>query len=333
MTGALLLGVSSSHATLLAYDGFQYTAGTGIGGQSGGDSFGWGGAWGNSGAGFLLGTNVAGNLNYTDAQGNQLAVDNASGSIIVGVPNLLTGNGTTASPQRQIGNFNSSPSAPGQTNQLANGTYWISYLSQWIGPGYGAPANPTGYAALGGMGLYSGVVGAGTGGTERFDVGGVSGAVVSNSYTAWVGNGKTGNPNNSPNSPISTNLPYALNTTTFVLMELVTGPTNVVVAGTTPTDTLYYWFNWTNLLVMPTLDTASGYSTNEAFLSDVDGLRLAANNANATRTNALIQYDEVRVGTTFGDVAPVVAPEPTSIALAMLGGAGMLSFMRRRKKA
>jgi len=41
-------------------------------------------------------------------------------------------------------------------------------------------------------------------------------------------------------------------------------------------------------------------------------------------------FDELRIGTTFGDVAPTTAPEP-SAAMLMLGAMGMLQLMRRKR--
>lgn len=40
-------------------------------------------------------------------------------------------------------------------------------------------------------------------------------------------------------------------------------------------------------------------------------------------------YDEIRLGTTYADVAPI--PEPSTLALALLGGLGAMGMIRRRK--
>ncbi len=40
--------------------------------------------------------------------------------------------------------------------------------------------------------------------------------------------------------------------------------------------------------------------------------------------------DELRFGTTYADVTPFAVPEPTSVALVLLGGAGMVGVLRRR---
>ena len=79
---ALFFSPSRAGASLLEYEGFNYTAGTTISGQTGGS--GWTNAWAVGGAGNFLGTNTAAGLNYTDANSN--ALQTTGGSLIVGNP-------------------------------------------------------------------------------------------------------------------------------------------------------------------------------------------------------------------------------------------------------
>jgi hypothetical protein len=75
-----LAACPSARAQVVAYEDFNYTAGTSISGLSGGDSFG-GGSPGHSGSGVFFGTNVAGSLSYTDS--NSHTLNGNAGSLIV----------------------------------------------------------------------------------------------------------------------------------------------------------------------------------------------------------------------------------------------------------
>lgn len=261
---ALLYGQPTALASLLAYDGFDYTPGTTIGGQSGGS--GWGSAWAVGGAGNFLGTNVAGNLNYTDVNGQSLQT--TGGSLVVGNPNGTSA--TTAQPNRTL------------TGSLASGTTWISFLYQRLN------FTPGPYLRQANLGLFDS-----SGGGERLDVGGANtSATVSNVLSVW-GNGATHSvlaPFQAPNYPVNPGSTY------FILVK-------VIADATTAADTAYVWFNWTNLNVEPDIATAT-LVDNELNLSLVTALRFQAGNANATGSNAVFQADELRVGTTFVDVTP-----------------------------
>jgi uncharacterized protein (TIGR03382 family) len=56
---------------------------------------------------------------------------------------------------------------------------------------------------------------------------------------------------------------------------------------------------------------------------------MRAGGSNATQTASQAEFDELRLGLTYGDVTPVAVPEP---ATAMLGvmSAGLLALRRRR---
>src|SRR5262245_8548891 len=89
---------SSARATLLAYEGFNYTAGdslTNTSAQGNFGSFGWGGRW--ASAPLALATNAAASLSYVDSAGNTLVTN--GGSVVVGVPAGTTAN---AQPSRSF---------------------------------------------------------------------------------------------------------------------------------------------------------------------------------------------------------------------------------------
>jgi len=45
-----------------------------------------------------------------------------------------------------------------------------------------------------------------------------------------------------------------------------------------------------------------------------------------------VEFDEIRLGTEFGDVAPIV-PEPSTLVLAAMGLLGFGLFVRRKRRA
>src|SRR5262249_54977968 len=98
VTAVCLLISSPVRAALIAYEGFNYPAGsslTNASDLSAGDTFGWAGRW--AGASNPMSTNVASSLSYVDASGNSLATD--GGSVIVG---NLAGTTINAQPSRSI---------------------------------------------------------------------------------------------------------------------------------------------------------------------------------------------------------------------------------------
>lgn len=268
---ALLLPPVCSHAALLAYEGFDYPTNTTIAGQNGGSL--WTNTWA-SGTSQGLATNVAGNLGYTDANGRSLQA--SGGSLVVGNPGGTTA--TTANPTRVInGNLSggtNTTAGPGRTN-------WISFLYQRLNfiPGpYFRQAN---------LGLFEG-------GTERGAVGAPNTSPTNYHVLSLWGSG----PHNNAMALQAASFPVTSGSTYFVLMKIVTD-------GATNNDAAYVWFNWTNLLVEPDPSTAT-LTNNEVNFSAVNTLRLQAGNANSSGSNAVFQADELRLGTTFADVAPSI---------------------------
>lgn len=82
-----------------------------------------------------------------------------------------------------------------------------------------------------------------------------------------------------------------------------------------------------SLFVNPTLGTEPGTAsatTTKTNQLNVDSFRIQSADAGT--------LDELRFGTTYADVMPFTAvPEPASVALVLLGGAGMVAVIRRRR--
>ena len=285
-------------AQLIAYDGFDMSVaeGTSIGNTTGGaTSFGWANSWRNTPTGLY--SNVS--LSYTDGHGNTLAT--TGGSFFE----------TSGYQQRTM-------SGIGATT---TGTYWISFLFDSIGPiDAGYPTGPA-YTRQMNFGLFPN-------NNERFDVGRPNFASYAgtpyDTWTGWNANGDGSNPAGTPYVPTAN---HALNPTTFVVME-------IVLDGTTGYDNAYVWFN-PNLDATLTPGSADIASVGHTDLNNSAGnlqFRINANSASGVYTNAQIWFDELRVGNTFADVAPIApVPEPASMTLAGLAGAALLTIARRRK--
>jgi hypothetical protein len=297
LTALVLCTTNAAKATLLVYEGFNYTAGTGLTNASdvAGDSFGW--AWRWAGANVPMATNVLDSLGYTDPLGNSLATDGES--VVVG---NLAGSTVNAQPSRSI--------AVGTLNGniysgLPSGTYWVSFTMQWIG--YPTPSSMSTsnlYWRKGDIAFKSGVATNAGGGTELLAVGRPSGnqfpSTPIDTWTLW-----SGGDNGAAASGVATTNP--LTSASFILLRLV------VDGNTTTPDITYMWVNWTNLAVEPSISTANATNT-LANLTGINNIRLDANNQNASGTNTVIRFDEFRLGTTFADVTPLAAvPQPPSI--------------------
>jgi hypothetical protein len=292
----LALGATSpARATLLAYEGFNYPAGTGLTNASDGFTNGWAGRW--TGANVPVATNVSGSLGYTDASGNSLKTD--GGSVVVG---NLAGSTINAQPSRSIAVGTLSGAA---YSGLPAGTYWASFTMQWIG--YPTPASVTTsnlYWRKGDLAFKTGVpTNATTGGTELLAVGRPNAnqfpSTPIDTWALWSG-GDSG----AAASGVAT--AYPLTNATFILLRLV-------VDGSGAADTAWLWINWTNLTIEPPISLANATNT-IANLTGLNNIRLDANNQNASGTNTVLRFDEFRLGDTFGEVTPLATvPQPPSI--------------------
>lgn len=279
LTAICFMLVPQAFATLLYYEGFNYTPGTSIATNNGGS--GWTNAWTAGSAGNLLGTNTAGSLAYTDAGNNTLQT--SGGSVIVGNPVSTTA--TTATPNRVM-NYNLS----GGTGTVAGpgATTWISFLYKRLNFDLGTLP----FSRQTTFSLFEGSA-------ERVPIGSPNTtATVSNVFSVW------GTGTHNVNAPFqAAAYPITSGSTYFVLLKIVTD-------NTLAADTAYVWVNWTNLTVEPAPVTAT-LVQNEVNLSAITTLRLQANNQNSSGSNAVCQFDEIRIGTTFADVTPQ-ASTPTT---------------------
>lgn len=132
------------------------------------------------------------------------------------------------------------------------------------------------------------------------------------------GNGiVTVNPSDS-NQVATTSFTLAANTTYLIVSKFRTN------TGTGGIDEVFLKvFSPTDTVAEPLTDGDWDISTNGNSSVTLANVRLDFSNA-AGQTN---QFDELRIGTTFADVAAI--PEPTSALLALCGGAGLL--LRRRR--
>ncbi len=287
----------------VAYEGFDYTVGVSLGGQNGG--IGWKAPW-LTGTGWDLATNAAGSINYIDSYGNQLLT--SGNSVLVG-----SYSGTASKPARTFANFNSDG-----TNFLSGGTYWISFLAQRVGPKYDTP--PV-WGRQANFGLFANAVN--SDGTERFDVGRPNrNSFTGTPYDTWSTWHANGFVNNGAGYAKPSN--YPLEDVTFVLIRIDTD--NDPSTG----DSAYVWFNWPDLLSEPSTSSAVLSDIGEVDLTRINQIRIHCNGYSGVNTNAWLWVDEIRVGTTFADVTPLV-PEPSAAVLSVLGGLGLLVLRLRRE--
>lgn len=291
---ALVLAPQPARAYLLAYEGFDYAAGSDLTGMNGG--FGWTTPWGiNSSGATIAGANpgdtaAAGSLTYIDSLNHMLYTSGNSA--------FYTGSAGTSSPFRDF--F-------GNTGEEGT-TIWVSFLAQRVGPttnNTGTPFNP--YPRAGNVSLFDG-------NSERLAIGNASGA-VSNKF-ALLPAGSGGNIRASTND---------YSTLSLAVVRIDYGPTN--------NDTAYLFINPT-LGIEPSTSTASASTNNFNFTFLRVRPFAGANDAANSRPYADLKVDEIRIGTTWQDVTPfiTIVPEPSVITIAGLGALGVWLRSRRNRR-
>jgi hypothetical protein len=290
---AMLAVAGSAQANLLVYEGFAGYGGVGsdIAGQAGSTAIGFGeAAWSGSGGGGLGNKNLdADTLTYTDANGSALVVSAGS----------ARSNGTWNRLHRGLGagNDNLFASKPG------GGSVWVSYLFRPNGAPDGGPNQVRFYGA---------------GGWDSNDK--VSFDVVSESPAfrhqvqsfVWAVSGTRGG--------------GAL----FRANQPVTSEANLIVAQYILDDSdvagnqsaVYMWINPLIGGLDPDTMAASSSLTGLGGMGGINRLSIAAD-ANG---DFQVNWDEIRVGTSFSSVTPVI-PEPASIAV--LGAVAAMALRRR----
>lgn len=331
-----LLSQQTANAALLAYEGFDYTAGNLDTTKNGG--IGWSQPW--------QPTAVSGNLanqqvfstgfTYTDGLGNALNVSggrahvtgdgSATGDNIGGV-----GTATSVTPTR---GFSFNRGGNGLTE-----TTWISFIAHRTGliqPVVAGAPNDHLYGRATSAQLFYNSVTSTTGGSEMFGIG----RATQSSETANLANDtwgvlQQGNANATKVSSVN----WAAGAADFMLMRIDHLPGINAVSGLlTNADTIRVWIN-PNLDVAP-LDGAADITLNandfnpgQAITRDLvfNRFRIFGGGTNTTQGYGSIELDEIRIGEGFGDVTPYTAvPEP---AIAAIGGLSVLALILRRRRS
>jgi hypothetical protein len=339
---AAVLSQQTANAALLAYEGFDYTAGNLDTTRNGG--IGWSQAW--------QPTTVSGSLanqqvfstgfTYLDGLGNSLVVSGgrahvtgdggATGDNIGGV-----GSTTSVTPTRGF-NFNRGANGVAETT-------WMSFISLRTGlpqgsagqPPVGASPNDYLYGRAASAQLFYNSASSTTAGSEMFAIG----RATQSSETATALANDTwailqqGNANATKVSTVN----FAAGAADFLLMRIDHLPGINAVSGLlTNADTIRIWIN-PNLDVAPA-DGAADITLNANDFNPALGInrdlvfnrfRIFGGGTNATVGYGSIEMDEIRIGEGFADVTPYTSvPEP---AMAALGGLGVLAIILRRRRS
>jgi hypothetical protein len=323
--GASLAVVIPTHAQLIASEGFNYTPGTSMA-SVGTAGNGWANVWADKGNLDVL---QSGSLAYTDGSGNTLATSG----------NSLQSNGSStgsssSEPQRTItGTFGTLALA----NPAAPDTLWMSYL--WQG-GNTTTASGTLFRQATLMFLKgASTTSTSPGGTEYMDIGmpNISSAnvgTVSPNISLWASSGNAGQTANgapiSSLNPVQSTVPANDGNTDFILIELTGSATAWSAAGNS--ETMNVWINPS--LTQSTPVGAPNISYSQQDLSTINAIRAQGGGLNTTYgpLPGEESVDEINIGDTAADVEPLVSPvpEPTSIALAAIGGLSLLALKRKR---
>ncbi len=308
-TGASLIGLmgfgaQAAQATLLVDSPFNYTVGSPLDGQSNSSDIGFGS--GTYGGGIWLGypgsptapsnINTVGQpLTYTDANGNSLAVSGNSASI--NVTTSRSGSTNEASYRDlagEVGN-NGASSASGYAVTPPQ-TLWISFVAQ-------VPSSEA---------------------TSGYNFGGVELVDQANGNKQGLFIGQTGtvpvwgisNDNSSISAKV-TDQPFT--DKAFLVAEVILGgaPYNSVSGGSAVINL------WQNPLLGP-----SAPATPDATIAS--GVNFQFNQI-AMNAGATISFGQIRIGTTWADVAPIATPEPAPMALLGIAGVASLLLCRRKR--
>jgi hypothetical protein len=277
-TVAILSLENSAQATLIAYEGFDYTNSIPLSGMSGGT--GWGLAW---------------STNGSAASGGIIGSSSLSNSVSLAATGLSHTNGNGTIYARQLASMLGNESAR---------TVWFSCL--FLGGNAATPNESR-------LGFYGGVTDGGLpGGYTATASGGLP-------HPVRVGRAATGADefslyNASTIVPSAVAIPRgATNAAAFLLLKFdLNGDTNTA-------DTVELWVN-----PNPSLGTnglgAAHASWNAADLDVINGIRFQSGNAG----NFLV--DEIRIGTTFEDVAPIAVVVVPTLQASLLGGSLNLAW-------
>lgn len=324
---AVIASTSTTKAALIAYEGFNYDAGSLLNNLNGG--YGWQTAWLGAGNNSQI---VSGSFTYNDGFGNVVTtygnrLHSTGDGVTDGLPGAVTAN-TTQSPRRLL---------PYQGT--AGGTTWMSFMALRTGNPDSAATPPSDgqgdilYNRAAGVQLfYNAVAGNTSQGSELISVGRgtqTSEAGLTLQNDTW-GLLYKGNAAFSTATTDSFTTPTKANSTAdFILMRIdhVNGVSNPY------DDSVSVWLN-------PRLDSDAFLGAPNLTLvpnqfADTDRdlafnvIRIFAGNYSGTSYGS-IQVDEIKIGTEFGDVTLNAIPEPSALALLGLGGLAFVNRMRRK---
>ena len=331
-TTIALFAATNGRANLLAYEGWDYTAGgTFIGGTGGtGFSSGWlvnGGNVNNSIA-------LTGSLSYSDGFGHTL--------LTTGNRGFITADGTATGDNILNGALSqSSPLRPFSFSRGLDGTTvstWISVLALRTGipnPTPAAPPNDFLYGRAVGPAqfFYQSVATATTAGNEHFGFG--RGTQSSETDTSLAHDTWAVVQQGNANASKVSNVNMASAPADFLLMRV--DHIGSTVNDLANADTLRVWINpalgsvpsdASADIVFNANEFAAALGVNRDFI--FNKVRMFAGNVQTTpsgRSYGSLEMDELRIGESFADVTPLV-PEPS---VALLGGLAIVAFFWRRK--
>ena len=287
------LAPSTSNAALVIYEGFDYVAGAnGNNAQNGGTGF--TAAWDNGNADIS-----AGSMAYTDGGGRSLIT--SGNRLFADASGVSPTVGTTISPFRSIATA---------MNGVVGSTLYISFMGQQLS-GAGRAMNFAFFTDVANNGIYTS--------QERISAGhGTNTPTAAGPFTwgAFVFGG--GNNGALPQVIGSNYSSSGINISTFLVLKIEVNASGL--------DERY------SLFVNPSLDAEGTPAVtflrdSLVSLNEIDRIRPFAGGSNATLAPAPSDFDELRIGTTWGDVTPFI-PEPGTAALAGLAG---LALLRRRR--
>lgn len=313
-----VFGISTAHAELLAYEGFNYTAGSNIVGQNGGT--GWAGAWdlGDASAGTTV--TQAGSLSYSDTLGNALAT--TGGKLL----NSAIGSGTASQEGRTL-NFRRGADG-------ASGSTWFSFIGQRVDAApYAGGANLTLFDSTLNPAPNTTDQKMNIGKNSNQNIGGVSYWHMNHvgiPATVIDSNFPESNPNTGQARFYFSRQPVENLTFYVARIDHNAGVSNGAVTGTeNGNDDYRFWIN-PALNATPSDASANGKYIASEIVALADALGVApftpAPVAGAgvggelsfqrirmfARANDTAWvFDEFRVGTTFTDVAPIAGPAGT----------------------
>jgi hypothetical protein len=303
LVGLTGFGTQAARATLLVDSPFNYTVGTPLDGQNNSSDVGFGS--GTYGGGEWLGypgspaapsniNTIGQQLTYTDANGNSLAVSGNSASI--NVTTSRSGSTNEASYRDLAGELGNNGSASSSGYAVSPPqTLWISFIAQ-------VPSSEA---------------------TSGYNFGGVEFVDQANGNKQGLFMGQTGTTpvwgisnNNGSISAKVTDQPFT--DKAFLVAEVILGgaPYNSISGGSAVINM------WQNPLLGP-----SAPATPDATISD--GVNFQFNQI-AMNAGATISFGEIRVGTTWADVA-TPTPEPATLAIFGIAAGASLLLCRRKR--